>query len=434
MDVARIFKDYRENLSKRVDHELGLLLLEQWALSVLCAVFLSPDKSYVLHAFVFGGLICTLPLYFAFEKPGSTIGRHIIAIGQMSFSALFIHLMGGRPEAHIHVFVSLAILASYRDWTVLLTASLFTVADHFLRGIYFPLSIYGTAIGVENKWLVHAAWVSFETTCLFITCRRALKEMRIVADSQFQYLQSKLEAENQSQRRTQFFSVVSHEIRTPLNGIIGFTDILKDSPVNEEQREYLDIIKQCSDSLLKVLNDLLDFTKMDQGQLLVDPHHYKSKEIPDYLETVFRIPCQKKNIRFVIDVGTKLPVHLYGDSHRLKQILTNLISNAVKFTDSGEITVRFDISARPGFCTWEVIDTGVGITEEYLPKIFSPFTQENSGIARSHGGTGLGLAISKKLVELMNGTIEVSSVHGKGTRFTILLPLVSDQKYESPNL
>lgn len=431
MDVSTIFKDYRENLYKRVDYELGLLLLEQWALCVLCATFISSSQEMIMHAIVIGGLICTIPLYFAIERRGNAFGRHIIAIGQMAFSALFIHLMGGIPEAHIHVFVSLAILASYRDWKVLITASVFTIADHFLRGLYLPMSIYGTLANIENKWIIHAAWVSFETVCLIVTCRRAMKEMKIVADSQYQNIMSRMEAENQCLRRTQFFSVVSHEIRTPLNGIIGFTDILKDSQINEEQAEYIDIIKQCSDSLLKVLNDLLDFSKMDEGQLQIDPHNFKSREIPEYLETVFRMPCQKKNIQFNVHVDSRVPESLFGDSHRLRQVLTNIISNAIKFTIKGEINVLFYTDENPGVYCWEIRDTGVGIKEDYLTKIFSPFTQENSGIARSHGGTGLGLAISKKLIELMNGSIEVQSVYGSGTRFKVTLPLTKAPHFAS---
>jgi signal transduction histidine kinase len=408
MDVNRLFEDYKSTLYKRVDHEFAILLPEQWVLCIGCAYFFSSAIQVIIQAALFGALICGSALYFIFRRPGTVASRHAAAVAQLSFSALFIYVLSGRAESHVHVFISLAILASYRDWKVLITASAVTILAHFLYG--GPLAS-------------HAAWVAFEVVFLGVGCLRALKEMRIVAEAQYSNLQSRLEAENLSSRRTQFFSVVSHEIRTPLNGIIGFTDILRDTPINDEQREYLDIIKQCSDSLLKVLNDLLDFTKMDQGQLQIDPHAFRAKAIIDYLETIFSIPCQKKNIKLVAVLDPNVPSELYGDSHRLRQILSNIVANAIKFTEVGEIRVRFEKSSQDDFYVCEIADTGVGIKQDYLPKIFSPFTQENSGIARSHGGTGLGLAISKKLTELMGGTIEVHSVYGEGTRFTIAIPL-----------
>jgi signal transduction histidine kinase len=234
----------------------------------------------------------------------------------------------------------------------------------------------------------------------------------------------KVDAESLNLRRTQFFSMIGHEIRTPLNGIIGFTDILRDSNISKEQTEYVDIIRQCSDSLLKVLNDLLDFTKIDSGRLEIDPHRFRAKDVADYIDTLFRPQCQKKNIQLQIELSKDVPAELYGDSHRLRQVLTNIVSNAIKFTDRGGICVRLRRSEKAdGYYIWEVLDTGTGIKADNLPKIFSPFTQEHSGIARSHGGTGLGLSISKNLVELMGGQIQVQSTHGQGTRFYFTIPL-----------
>jgi hypothetical protein len=433
MEVTKLYEEHKRTLCRRVDREFALLMIAQWVFAIICSVMISPQVWFdgperahirIWMAVIMGGVICSLPLYFAILRPGEKIGRHAIAIAQMAFSSLFIHLMGGRLEAHFHVFGSLAFLAAYREWSVLVTGSLVIVTDHLIRGFFYPMSVYGVASGAEWRWLEHAGWILFEDVFLALACIHAGKETWQIAVSKYKLLQSRLEAENLNIRRTQFFSVVSHEIRTPLNGIIGFTDFLQDSPIPDEQKEYVNIIKQCSDSLLKVLNDFLDFTKIDSGRLEIDPHKFRVKDVTGYLETVFGRQCKNKNIDFDISVESDIPGELFGDSHRIRQVLTNIVSNAIKFTPGGEIKVHLLRSPeREGHYTWEIYDTGIGIKEDNLSKIFSPFTQENSSTARAYGGTGLGLAISKKLVELMGGNIEVKSTYGKGSLFVFTIPL-----------
>jgi len=424
MEVEKLYQSHRQSLCAQVDREIALLMFVQWALAVIFSLRISQNiypESQHLHfliALVGGGIICSLPMYFAFWKPGERVGRHLVAIAQISFSSLFIYLFAGKPEAHFHVFCSLALLATYRDWQVLITATLATITEHAIRSF-----MMGSHFAENNwQWVEHTTWVIFFDVFLVLTCIRATKEMRQIAEAKWKIWHSRVEAESLNMRRTEFFSVVSHEIRTPLNGIIGFTDFLKDSSTPAEQKEYVQIIKQCSDSLLNTLNDLLDFTKIDSGRFEIDPHYFHLGEITGYLERVFSLQCKNKNIDLITEIENGIPTELFGDSHRLRQVLMNLVANALKFTESGKISVRCYRNNNQ-FYTWEVSDTGIGIKEDNLAKIFSPFTQEHSSVARTHGGTGLGLAISKKLVELMGGQISVRSTYGEGSLFYFTLPL-----------
>lgn len=433
MEIAKLFEEQKHNVRKRGDRAFGWLMLGQWLFAVILALTFSPytwsGENQELHihvwmATVLGGIITSLPLYFAFIRPGEQIGGYVIAVAQMCFSALFIHLMGGRIEAHFHVFGSLAFLATYRNWRILLVASAVIILDHFIRGFYFPFTLYGVTTGVEWRWLEHGAWILFEVAFLSYACAQANKEMLQTAVTHWELMNTRLDTENLNIKRTQFFSVISHEIRTPLNGIIGFSDFLKESPIPQEQKEYVSIIKQCSDTLLKLVNDLLDFSRIDSGRLDIDPHNFKVQDIREYLEKVFSLECRKKSLRFSFEIAPNVPSELVGDSHRIRQVLTNIVGNAIKFTENGGIRVHL----RPhptdaDIYQWTVEDTGVGIKKDNLAKIFSPYTQEFSSTSRKYGGSGLGLAISKKLVELMGGQLSVESTLGKGTVFFFSIPL-----------
>ncbi|MBS1969159.1 MAG: hypothetical protein JSU04_02565 [Bdellovibrionales bacterium] len=433
MEVNKLFEENLHSLRKRTDRAFGWLMLGQWAFCILLAITLTPytwtGESQSLHmhvwlAIILGGVISSLPLYFSFARPGENFGGYVIGVAQMCFSALIIHLMGGRIEAHFHVFGSLAFLATYRNWRILVLASAVIILDHFIRGFYFPFSLYGVSTGVEWRWLEHAGWVFFEDLFLIYSCVQSTREMKQTAVTHWELMNARLDTETLNIKRTQFFSVISHEIRTPLNGIIGFSDFLKESPIPAEQKEYVSIIKQCSDTLLKLVNDLLDFSRIDSGRLDIDPHTFKIKEIREYLENVFSLECQKKKLNFHFEISSEVPEELVGDSHRIRQVLTNIVGNAVKFTDAGGIYVKLKKKCPEGniYC-WSIEDTGVGIKKDNLNKIFSPYTQEFSSTARKYGGSGLGLAISKKLVELMGGQLDVESTLGKGTVFFVTIPL-----------
>lgn len=236
--------------------------------------------------------------------------------------------------------------------------------------------------------------------------------------------EAKLKVEEGSRAKTEFLSTMSHEIRTPMNAIIGMTNLLsKDNP-REDQLEQLEILDFSAKTLLSLINDVLDFSKIESGKIEFEDLDFDLQYLLRGVLESFRFNAQKKGIELKLEVGDDVPEILLGDSSRLTQILNNLVSNAVKFTDEGEVKITVtQTGLNDGLIGLEfsVSDTGVGISEDKLENIFESFTQERTDTSRIFGGTGLGLTISKKLVELQGGTIHVESKKGEGSTFTVNL-------------
>lgn len=285
----------------------------------------------------------------------------------------------------------------------------------------FPIELTITGIRDENEFY-------YSVFVRDISLRRQREE---------ELVQMKEKAEQAAKAKSQFLSVMSHELRTPLNAVIGITHLMLQSHPREDQQEDLRTLQFSGESLLHIINDILDFTKLDSGKIELSAIDFNLRELTQSLYQSFTYKAKEKNIIFDVEYDEKMPFMVKGDNFRLSQVLNNLISNAIKFTKEGSVKLKIFMAEEKGggyVTKFSVIDTGIGIPVEKQDKIFEQFTQADSNTTRLYGGTGLGLSISAKLVELMGSVIHVKSEIGKGSdfHFSIVLQPASVIEPEAP--
>jgi len=454
--VDTVFRLHRQALAAKTDLMFGALFVLQWAVGIMLALLLTPKTwagqtasihLHLLIAIFLGGAAAGYPFYLIWREPGAVFNRYVIAIAQMIFSMILIHLTGGRIETHFHIFGSLALLAFYYDWKTLVVATVVTALDHLLRGIYFPQSVYGVLAATPWRALEHAGWVLFEDIFLFLSINRGLETLRALAEKQVDLEKNVANIERQVEERTrqlidsqliitqqqqsliasakmsalgEMAGGVAHEINNPL-AIIQTLSSQVEEEVGEEciDREFLSdtasTLVKMTERIAKIVQGLRAFSRNgNQDSRAEIKVHKLFEETLGFCRERFK----NNGVDLLVDEFDET-LRFEGREVQISQVILNLLNNSHDAIAAlAEKWIRISVSVKFEHLEIRIMDSGKGIAPELYEKIFQPFfTSKEIG-----KGTGLGLSISLGIVREHHGDLQLEK-DSANTCFVIRLPL-----------
>jgi len=403
------------------------------------------------------GSLCLLAYYSVKALlPQSDLYQYVLSVVLAVFMAQYIYQMHGLFEMHFLAFIASAILITYQNWKLQVPLMIVVVLHHgifgYLQNTGFS-KLYFTRLDALDlqTFIIHI----FLAAIIFFICGlwayqlKKYSEIQIEQSSEMARLKeeailneerkshaallevayqkaeaARQEAEQANQAKSTFLATMSHEIRTPMNGVLGMASLLGETALTDQQRMYTESIETCGDSLLNVINDILDFSKIESGNMEIEQEEFELRSCIEDVLDLFGPKAARLGLELVYQIQEAVPFYVLGDHLRLRQVLTNLVGNAMKFTTAGEIFIHVSQQAAADDAIalqFSIRDTGIGIPADKIERLFKSFSQVDSSTTRKYGGTGLGLAISEKLVKLMKGSIWVESQPGKGSVFTFTI-------------